>query len=77
MKNYRFAKATHADKLGAESHAVAPDERNDLKVRDIQAMVRVCCYGRTVGEHIDMIVVHGGPRGTGKAYIVQIAGDDK
>jgi hypothetical protein len=40
-------------------------------------MVRVCCYGRTVGEHIDMIVVHGGSRGTGKAYIVQIAGDDK
>jgi hypothetical protein len=40
-------------------------------------MVRVCCYGHTVGGHIDMIVVHGGSRGTGKAYIVQIAGDDK
>ncbi len=60
------------------NHVVAPpNEQNDLKVRNIQAMVRVCCYGRTVGEHIDMIVVHGGPRGTGKAYIVQIAGDDK
>jgi len=77
MANYRFTTAARADKFGAGSNAVALDERNDLKIRDIQAMVRVCCYGHTVGGHIDMIVVHGGSRGTGKAYIVQIAGDDK
>ena len=60
-----------------DTNTIAFDERNDREVRDVQAMVGIYGNGRAVGGHIDMIVVHVGSGGSGKACIVQAAGEHK
>jgi len=72
----RFDDIEH-DRCDITSDPVALDIRNDRKIRDVDRMVRVDRDSLAVGGHIDMIVVHGESRGSGKACIVQIVEDHK